>query len=147
MQRLIEKLNIYFVSVRTVLLANKESANKMAYIFFFLNCKTVNYFLMPEAICRRNFTEIWSSRGKTYYSLKKKKIEWIIHPIYAWSEEISCVKEWILHDCNSSRVKLHYSTSEISSGRFIPKEVITDVTTQGVKIYWIEWFFFREYVA
>ena len=58
-------------------------------------------------------------------------------------EEISLV-EWISLDSNSSRVKIHYSASEISSGSldiFTPKEIITEVTTQGVKIKWTEWFF------
>ena len=69
-----------------------------------------------------------------------KTVEWIIH---LWNEEISLVEEWISLDSNSNRVKIHYSVSEISSGYsiFTPKEVITDVTTQGVQIEWIEWFF------
>ena len=33
-----------------------------------------------------------------------------------WSEEISLVEEWMSLDSHSSRVKIHYSTSEISSG-------------------------------
>ena len=47
--------------------------------------------------------------------LLSKKIEWIIHSIYG-SEEISLVEKWISLDSNSSRVKIHYSASEISSG-------------------------------
>ena len=73
---------------------------------------------------------------------KKSRVN---NSLHLWSEEISLVKECISLDSNSSRVKIHYSASEISSGSlesiFTPKEVITDVTTQGVKIEWIEWFF------
>ena len=46
-------------------------------------------------------------------SLKKKsRVNNSLHP---WSEEISLVEEWISLDSNSSRVKIHYSASEISS--------------------------------
>ena len=52
----------------------------------------------------------------------------------------SLVEEWISLDSNSSRVKIHYSASEILSDSLDihSKEVITDVTTQGVKIEWTE---------
>ena len=71
--------------------------------------------------------------------LSKKKS----NSLHLRSEEISLVEEWISLDSNSSRVKIHYSASEISSGS---KEVITELTTQGVKLEWteFEWFFFRE---
>ena len=36
--------------------------------------------------------------------------------LHLWSEEIALVEEWILLDSNSSGVKIHYSTSGISSG-------------------------------
>ena len=50
------------------------------------------------------------------YSLKKKnRVNNSLHP---WSEEISLVEEWISLDSNSSRVKIHYSGDEISSGSF-----------------------------
>ena len=35
--------------------------------------------------------------------------------LHLWSEEILLVEEWISLDSNSSRVKIHYSASEISS--------------------------------
>ena len=63
--------------------------------------------------------------------------------LHLWSEEILLVEEWISLDSNSSRVKIHYSASEISSGSLdihSTEEVITDVTTQGVKLEWTEWF-------
>ena len=36
--------------------------------------------------------------------------------LHLWSEKISLVEEWISLDSNSSRVKILYSASEISSG-------------------------------
>ena len=47
--------------------------------------------------------------------LKKKKNR-VNNSLHLWSEEISFVEEWISLDSNSSRVKIHYSTSGISSG-------------------------------
>ena len=47
------------------------------------------------------------------YSLKKN---WVNNSLHLWSEEISLVEQWISLDSNSSRVKIHYSASEISSG-------------------------------
>ena len=63
------------------------------------------------------------------------------------SEEISLVEEWISLDSNSSRVKIHYSASEISS-------VLLDIPSQRSdhwrhyprsenKVNWV--IFFREY--
>ena len=45
--------------------------------------------------------------------LSKNRVNNSLHP---WSEEISLVEEWISLDSNSSREKIHYSTSGISSG-------------------------------
>ena len=46
-------------------------------------------------------------------------------------------------------VEWKFTTQQVKSRpvyfKFAPKEVTTDVTTQGVKIKWTEWFFFREY--
>ena len=36
--------------------------------------------------------------------------------LHLWSEKISLVDEWISLDSNSSRVKIHFSASEISPG-------------------------------
>ena len=44
-------------------------------------------------------------------TLKNNRVNNSLHP---WSEEISFVEEWISLDSNSSRVKIHYSTSGIS---------------------------------
>ena len=68
-----------------------------------------------------------------------KEIEWM-----EWRD--SLVEEWISLNSNSSRVKIHYSASEISSGLLDIHSKRSDhwrhyVTTQGVKIEWIEWFF------
>ena len=45
--------------------------------------------------------------------LKKNRVN--KSSLYLWSEELSLVEEWISLDSNSSRVKIHYSASEISS--------------------------------
>ena len=66
------------------------------------------------------------------YSKKKPRVN---NSLHLWSEEISFVEEWILLDSNSSRVKIHYTQrmeSRPVHSIFTPKEVITDVTTQGV---------------
>ena len=47
----------------------------------------------------------------TNWILKKNRVNNSLHP---WSEEISLV-EWISLDSNSSGVKIHYSTSGIST--------------------------------
>ena len=47
------------------------------------------------------------------YLLSKNRVNNSLRP---WREEISLVEEWILLDSNSSRVKIHFSTSGISSG-------------------------------
>ena len=47
------------------------------------------------------------------YSLKKNRVN---NSLHLWSEDISLVEEWISLDSYSSRVKIHYSTSGISSG-------------------------------
>ena len=44
------------------------------------------------------------------------KISRVNNSLHLWSEEISLVVEWISLDSNSSRVNIHYSASEISSG-------------------------------
>ena len=44
-----------------------------------------------------------------------KKIR-VNNSLRLWSEDISLVEEWISLDSNSSRVKIHYSANEISSG-------------------------------
>ena len=44
------------------------------------------------------------------------KKNWVNNSLRPWSEEISLVEEWISLDSNSSRVKIHFSTSGISSG-------------------------------
>ena len=58
--------------------------------------------------------------------------------LHLWSEEISLVEEWISLDSNSSRVKFTTQWVESRPGHsiFTPKEVITDVTVQGVKTEW-----------
>ena len=72
--------------------------------------------------------------------------------LHLWSEEISFVEEWITIDSYSS-IEWKCTTQRVESrpvhSIFTPKEVITDVTTQGltsvtnrVKIHSI----FREYV-
>ena len=62
-----------------------------------------------------------------------KEIEWIIHSI--WSEEISLVEEGSSLDSNSS-IEWKFTTQQVESrpvhAIFTPKEVITEVTTQGV---------------
>ena len=73
--------------------------------------------------------------------ISKRKIEWIIYSIYG-------VK--IFHSLRSefhsilTPVEWKFTTQRVKSrpvhSIFIPKEVITDVTTQGVKTEWIEWF-------
>ena len=54
--------------------------------------------------------------------------------LHLWSEEIPFVEERISLDSNSSSVK--FTTQRVESrpvhSIFTPKEVITDVTTQGV---------------
>ena len=50
------------------------------------------------------------------YSLKKNRVN---NSLHIWSEEISFVEEWISLDSNSGRVKIHYSTSGISSGLLV----------------------------
>ena len=65
------------------------------------------------------------------YSLKKSRVN---NSLHLCSEEISLVEEWISLDSNSSRVKIHYSTSGISSGSLdihSKRSDITDVTTHG----------------
>ena len=47
-------------------------------------------------------------------TLKKKNR--VNNSLHLWSEDISLVEEWISLDSNSSRIKIHYSASEISSG-------------------------------
>ena len=47
------------------------------------------------------------------YFLKKS---WVNNSLHLWSEEILVVEEWISLDSNASRVKIHYSASEILSG-------------------------------
>ena len=47
---------------------------------------------------------------------KKKKNRVNNNSLHLWSEEFSLVEEWISLDSNSSRVKIHYSTSGTSSG-------------------------------
>ena len=73
--------------------------------------------------------------GKNEFLKKKGRVN---NSLHLRSEQISLAEEWISLDSNSSRVKIHYSTSGISSGSLAihSKEVITDVTTQGVKIEW-----------
>ena len=46
------------------------------------------------------------------YSLKNR----VNNSLHSWREDISLVEEWISLDSNSSRVKIHFSTSGISSG-------------------------------
>ena len=48
--------------------------------------------------------------------LAKLRIAGSENPLDPWSEEISFIEERISLDSNSSRGKIHYSTSEISSG-------------------------------
>ena len=48
--------------------------------------------------------------------LSKKEKNLVNNSLHLWSEEISLVEEWISLDSNSSRVKIHCSTSGISSG-------------------------------
>ena len=85
---------------------------------------------------RGKLFSLWQSgfdkRNKYHYSLKK--FEWIIHSIYAWSEEISLVEEWISHDSNSSRVKIHYLTSGTSSRSFAIHSKISEYR----QIFYIE---------
>ena len=71
----------------------------------------------------------------------KKKIEWIIHSIYRVKRFNSILTpvEWKF---TTQRVK-----SRPVHSIFTPKEVITDVTTQRVKIKWTEWFFFLESIG
>ena len=53
-------------------------------------------------------------KGANYtYTCMKNRVN---NSLHLWSEEISFVEEWISLDSNFSRMKLHYSTSEISSG-------------------------------
>ena len=52
---------------------------------------------------------VHSKRNRVHHSLHR-------YSLHLWSEEISLVEELISLDSNSSRVKIHYSTSEISSG-------------------------------
>ena len=52
---------------------------------------------------------------KTFWYSKNTKNQ-VNNSLHLWSEEISFVEEWISLDSNSSRVKIHYSTSGISSG-------------------------------
>ena len=54
----------------------------------------------------------FATHTHTHYSLKKNRVN---NSLHLWSEEISFV-EWISLDSNSSRVKIHYWTSGISSG-------------------------------
>ena len=53
----------------------------------------------------------WTCLGPT---LSKKS--WVNNSLLLWSEKISLVDEWISLDSNSSRMKIHYSASEISPG-------------------------------
>ena len=57
------------------------------------------------------FSGNWHLRMKSFsYSLRVNNL------LHLWSEEMSFVGEWISLNSNSSRVKIHYSTSGISSG-------------------------------
>ena len=77
----------------------------------------------------------------------RKKFEWIIHTIYGVKRFHSLRSEfhWIL-----TPVEWKFTTQRVKSrpvhSIFTPKEVITDITTQGVKIEWIEWSSVREYL-
>ena len=62
----------------------------------------------------RSNATVTPSRKAVPYSKKKKNR--VNNSLHLWSEEISFVEEWISLDSNSSRVKIHYSTSGISSG-------------------------------
>ena len=54
-----------------------------------------------------------SLRAETNTLQKKNQVN---NSLYLWNEYISFVEEWISLDSNSSRVKINYSTSGISSG-------------------------------
>ena len=54
--------------------------------------------------CTPDYSNVYLSKNRLNNSL------------HLWSEEISLVEEWISLDSNSSRVKIPYSASEISSG-------------------------------
>ena len=59
---------------------------------------------------------ISSSLTEWIWNLLSKKKNRVNNSLHLWSEEISFVEEWISLDSNSSRVKLHSSTSGITSG-------------------------------
>ena len=75
------------------------------------------------------------SRPSPSVSVVLSKKSPVNNSLHLWSEEISLIEEWISLDSNSSRVKIHYSTSGISSGSLDidSKKVISDSVTNRVK--------------
>ena len=131
----------------------------MVSFIFFVDLSLFLCFLAPFCfqflsssfvyMIRYKNVKIVTTRPGLPCSLKQNRVN---NSLHLWSEDISLVEEWISLDSDSSKGKIHYSTSGISSGYtsiFNPKEVITEVTPQGVtsmtnrvKMHSI---FFREY--
>ena len=71
--------------------------------------------------------------GQEILLILSKKINRVNNSLHLRIKEMLFLGEWISLDFNSSRVRIHYSTSETPSGSLgTPREVIIDVTTQGV---------------
>ena len=73
------------------------------------------------------------SKRSYVFSIKKKNR--VNNSLHLWSEEISLVEEWISLDSNSS-IEWKFTTQRVEFrpvySIFTPKELITEVTPQGV---------------